>query len=450
MLYKRLVRYYDDVLNVDQELPKVDTKAAGRKPPAEEELAKLMRLVLGAIAKSPENDAQIGAMQSLPYANQMVLMHVIESVLATLQAPQEAEGVEAAPDTSTDMNLRELETMRRELAKKTELVSLHQDQLASAEAQIERLTEENKEMNAVLPGLRDSERERDTFRDQLDEWRPIIEQSKRQEAQIEKYRSRLEETSDLQRELQDLRTNEQDLKTTAGSRSTEADERSKRIERRYTSLQEEYTTLESDKQRLQARCDALEADHKADQTQMKGLMDRVQALDVQDGSVKTDREAHDPDTIATLRGEISDLQQKLELSTAPSSSRLSAQETPDSIESRESSLAAVHAEITAMRNNARSKEKEAQYVVHLTPGPSCGSSRKNTARTRARMAPANLHQKSFVQCLTSSRSLSSWTMLLCSDCPSAGTARTSCARMLRLRPMQQPRLFRYVFLLITA
>lgn len=389
-------------------------------------------------------------MQSLPYADQMVLMRVIESVLATLQAPQEAEEVEAAPDTSTDMNLRELENMRRELAKKTELVNLHQDQLASAEAQIERLTEENKEMNAVLPGLRDSERERDTFRDQLDEWRPIIEQSKRQEAQIEKYRSRLEETSDLQRELQDLRSSEQDLKTTVGSRSTEADERSKHIERRYTSLQEEYTTLESDKQRLQARCDALEADHKADQTQMKGLMDRVQALDVHDGSVKTDREAHDPDTIATLRGEISDLQQKLEMSTAPSSSRQSAQEAPDSIESRESSLAAVHAEITAMRNNARSKEKEAQYVVHLTPGPSCGSSRKNTARTRARMAPANLHQKSFVLCLTSSRSLSSWTMLLCSDCPSAGTARTSCARMLRLRPMQQSRLFRYVFLLITA
>ncbi|WFD40278.1 uncharacterized protein MJAP1_003264 [Malassezia japonica] len=214
VLYKRLVRYYDDVLNVDQELPKVDTKAAGRKPPAEEELAKLMRLVLGAIAKSPDNDAQISAMQSLPYADQMVLMRVIESVLATLQAPQEAEEVEAAPDTSTDMNLRELENMRRELAKKTELVNLHQDQLASAEAQIERLTEENKEMNAVLPGLRDSERERDTFRDQLDEWRPIIEQSKRQEAQIEKYRSRLEETSDLQRELQDLRSSEQDLKTT--------------------------------------------------------------------------------------------------------------------------------------------------------------------------------------------------------------------------------------------
>lgn len=444
------MRYYDDVLNVEQELPKVDTKAAGRKPPAEEELAKLMRLVLGAIAKSPENDAQIGAMQSLPYADQMVLMRVIESVLATLQAPQEAEEEEAAPDISTDMNQRELESMRRELAKKTELVNLHQDQLASAEAQIERLTEENKEMNAVLPGLRDSERERDTFRDQLDESRPIIEQSKRQEVQIEKYRSRLEETSDLQRELQDLRTNEQDPKTTAGSRSTEADERAKHIERRYTSLQEEYTALESEKQRLQAHCDALEADHKADQTQMKGLMDRVQAFEIQDGSAKTEREAHDPDTITALRGEVSDLQQKLELSTVSASSRQSVQETSDSIESRESSLAAVHAEITAMRNNARSKEKEAQYVVRLTPGPFCGSSRKSTAQTRARTAPANLHQKSFVLCLTSSRSLSSWTMLLCSDCPSAGTRRTSYARMLHLRPMQQSRLFRYVFLLTTA
>ena len=132
------------MLSWENDVPYVDT---AHGTPSEAELAQLLRLVLGVIAKSEANDAQIHAMQTLPYEDQMILMRVIEATLAGADAP-ETEAPEA--DTSIVADTKELETVRRELAKQTELATLYQNQLASVEAHLERIAEENKEMAAVV------------------------------------------------------------------------------------------------------------------------------------------------------------------------------------------------------------------------------------------------------------------------------------------------------------
>ena len=177
-------------------------------------------MVLGVIAKSEANDAQIHAMQTLPYDDQMVLMRVIERVLAAGDARDDATPTPDAADTSLVADAREVDALRRELAKQTERATLYQDQLASVEAHLQRVTEEHGEMAAELPTLRERERERIALRDQLDEWRPLVELSKRHEAQLAKYRERLDEMGTLRRELQALRAERTPAQSGAASSDT--------------------------------------------------------------------------------------------------------------------------------------------------------------------------------------------------------------------------------------
>ena len=64
-------------------------------------------MVLGVIAKSEANDAQIHAMQTLPYDDQMVLMRVIERVLAAGDARDDATPTPDAADTSLVADARD-------------------------------------------------------------------------------------------------------------------------------------------------------------------------------------------------------------------------------------------------------------------------------------------------------------------------------------------------------
>ena len=294
-------------------------------------------MVLGVIAKSEANDAQIHAMQTLPYDDQMVLMRVIERVLAAGDARDDATPTPDAADTSLVADAREVDALRRELAKQTERATLYQDQLASVEAHLQRVTEEHGEMAAELPTLRERERERIALRDQLDEWRPLVELSKRHEAQLAKYRERLDEMGTLRRELQALRAERTPAQSGAASSDTAPGAASSTLllERQLAALQEEHAELQQAHAALVARS-AAPSD--------------AAAPDVHDAAKSDTSRA--TDTIASLRSEVSQLQKQLAQTQlgghAPDHDTVSP-------EQRQSQLAAVHADITAMGNNARSK-----------------------------------------------------------------------------------------------
>lgn len=352
---------YEDVIDWEGAVPLIDITPT----PSNDQLVKLLRMVLGAIAKSEDNDTQISAMQSLPYEHQMVLMRVIESVLAEGKTPEQSF---QEPETSLLSEPKELEQVRRELAKQIELVSLHQDQLASAEAQVERLTEENKEMAAVvrwatltkLPSLRESERERDTFFGQLEEWRPIVETSKRQTAQLEKYRKRLDELTELRRETQKLRTENARLTAKADANASAKNPKSSSGSEQDT-FQDQIAQLSQQNAELQARCDTLESNRIKDQNELQELNQQIQSMNLTSDVPKAEGKSHNEETITSLREEITRLQNEL----ACLSSRSEPLQDTSTPHTRESGLAAVRADITAIRNNARSKEKEAQYVFCL-------------------------------------------------------------------------------------
>lgn len=346
-------------------------------------------MVLGVIAKSEANDAQIHAMQTLPYNDQMVLMRVIERVLAA----GDAHGSAPAPDADTSLvaDAHEVDALRRELAKQTERATLYQDQLASVEAHLQRVVDEHGEMAAELPTLRERERERIALRDQLDEWRPLVELSRRHEAQLAKYRERLDEMGALRRELQTLRAERAQTKGAGTTTDTapSAAASTLLLERQLAALQEEHAELQQAHAALAARSAA-----------------PSDAPDAPDTAPSDTSRA--TDTIASLRTEVSQLQKQLaqtQLSTPlPAHGAVSP-------EQRQSQLAAVHADLTAMRNNARSKEKEAQYVDPAHPGRSCASSRKSTPRTRRRASrPRGApRRKSSARCSTCSPSRFGWT-----------------------------------------
>ena len=73
-------RSYADVLQADAEPLPANFED-------ERERLRLLRLVLGIVVKSDDNDAHIAAMQSLPYNEQVVMMQVVESVLTELDRP---------------------------------------------------------------------------------------------------------------------------------------------------------------------------------------------------------------------------------------------------------------------------------------------------------------------------------------------------------------------------
>lgn len=266
-----------------------------------------------------------------------------------------------------------------------------------------------------LPGLRDSERERNIFRDQLDEWRPLVELSKRQETQLEKYRERLDEVAEMRRELQTLRAEKAQRSVPTHTEDKEAS--SKRAERKYAVLQEQHARLEQEHAQLRAQYEERETE-RAKQMEQQNLAQRGAQTDEPEEAPKSDVASPDNETIVSLREEISRLQSQLEhTKLMPDTDSLS-----DSPARHESHLAAVHADITAMRNNARSKEKEAQYVDRLILGPSYGNWPRNMAQKRTAIKDQLVDplQKSFVPYWTCSLNRSNWMTLSFSVYQNAG------------------------------
>lgn len=289
-------RSYADVLQADAEPLPANFED-------ERERLRLLRLVLGIVVKSDDNDAHIAAMQSLPYNEQVVMMQVVESVLTELDRP-------AAETPAPGPAAAELDALRRDAARHSDRAADFHEQLTSAEAHLDRLSSENKALTAELATVRAAVRERDALRDELDELRHLADQSKRQERALDKLRERAEMANELRRQVRELEQQNAELAGQAKDPSAPDTARvdQHRTERRVAELEDSCETLANERDALAARCKELElvrATHRA-------------ADDAPSG-----------DSAADIAG----------------------------------SLAAVQAEITALRNNAESKEHEAQALL---------------------------------------------------------------------------------------
>ncbi|WFD44447.1 hypothetical protein MPSI1_003115 [Malassezia psittaci] len=350
---------YEDVLHIETSIPTLDLNG---RTPAEDQLATLHRMIVIAIAKSEANETQISAMQSLPYEQQMILMQVIESGLSSPNQLKEEENEPKNNDPNL-LSKENADTLRLQLAKQKELTIMHQDQLTHAVEQLERITQENKQMAeevrfqrylTKLSHLRDCEQTCKALQQQVDEWRPVVDLSKRQEAQLDQYHERLDEVTELQQEVKKLRAERSEAKKDPNTLEINRDEPRnaialEKLRQECAKLQQGYKQVEQEKNELLERCKALE--NGEDSTQAKFDNDDV------------DRKSlSQPETLMSLRDEIARLQNQLESTKLVTVLDHDAAVPLDPAARRESHLAAIYAEITAMRNNARSKEKEAQYV----------------------------------------------------------------------------------------
>ncbi|WFD31809.1 hypothetical protein MSPP1_002848 [Malassezia sp. CBS 17886] len=411
-LHEAVLSYYADELACDaSRLPPIDVGriAETKSQQGDAELAKVLRLLLGIVVKSAKNDRSIHAMQTLPYTEQMVLMRVTEAVLALIDGEARGDGAgtanasPAAPSPAPAGAQQELDLLRREVEKERALVNVQQEQFAHAEAEVERLMEENTEIAAALKSLRSTERERDSLQDQVDEWRHTVEQSRKQQVALDKYKLRAEEAGDLKRHIQDLEEQNRRLVEQTAAKDAQKhmsgtpDRAMKLAEQQYATLHRRHESLLAAKDDLEERYSKLEADRAADQSQLRELLERdrmpddahnVHSADVADALAPTAQadEGAGPlrAQVAQVEAEVERLRARLREVDAPETAQdadaraadSAAPETAQHADARvtddeeaptfaeyHSSLAAVHAEITAMRNNARCKEREAESLL---------------------------------------------------------------------------------------
>lgn len=368
-----------------------------------EELCKLLRLVVRVVIKSDENAEQVGAMQQLPYEQQVTLMKTIEAALAAPPAsshPQLSTLEEApmAADQST-----EAKHLREALA-------LHQDQLTSAELEVERLNAENKQLRAAEQALRSCERERDALRDQMDEYRYLVDQAKKNDATLEKYQRRLDDMGDLRRRVKSLEQQNSLLiqeklaleSGTNAARQSKDDAQAisaKRLKRQLEELQHRHDQLTEEHGQRQVHVASLEKQCEDNKAVIDGYLERIRALEHSPGAGASDVRSNDlveapGDTdMSSLRLEITHLQKELDARGHTPDTQASAQPSI-SRQEYEAGLAAVQAEITAMRNNAKSKEQEAQSLLRKLAKKKSGDGKSTPKELRAVM---DLLQDSFQQ-----------------------------------------------------
>lgn len=161
--------------------------------------------MLGIVLKSDNNDEQVRAMQDLSVDEQVTMKYVVEDVLANFPSPEDPRFSENNEKSSNANQYRqELNALRRDLARANERVSEYHEQLGHIESEFERATAENKELASQLASFRSLEQERNTMRDLLDEYKPMIDAYKKQERTLGKLRERAEETLELKRQVREL------------------------------------------------------------------------------------------------------------------------------------------------------------------------------------------------------------------------------------------------------
>lgn len=319
------------------------------------ELAGVMRLVTAAVVKSEANEALIGAVHALPIEHQVVLMQVIEQVLEDMDIHQRDSHAAAAA--------AEIESLRREVRRLGNVVSEHQDQLSAAEHHIEQLLEENKRLGSVTTMLRTTEQERDSMRDQLDEWRHIIETSESRDNALAKYKRSAEELGDMRRQIRALEQKNatleresmmhKDVRVAEEQDSAAVQQRSMRqLEQLCAELDQRLQHEREENARLAQELERSRGEHAASKAQTEQLLERVHALEIGDGrsSAVSDVQGEEPEGEKETR--------------APAALLPELEQALPTADDTLASLSAVLAELTALRNNARSREHEAQSQLH--------------------------------------------------------------------------------------
>ncbi|WFD24367.1 hypothetical protein MEQU1_003066 [Malassezia equina] len=267
----------------------VDIQAAKARPPNDQELVKLLRLVVGLVVRSEDNNEHVNAMQSLAYDDQVTMMSIVESVLADVpqSPPLEAATTPAVPDQAA----QEIEALQRDLERANKSYQAQHERLVTVEADLQRVQEEHHRLDQLVASLRDVERERDALQDQQDEWKHMAEQSKKQARQLDVLRDRTEKAADLRRQVKELESRNSELATAladATDRSAsdlmEKHRSAHRLsERKYAQLEEAHEMLVHERDTLEARCYKLEEQRRTDQKQLDTLLERIRTLELDAG-----------------------------------------------------------------------------------------------------------------------------------------------------------------------
>ncbi|WFD28322.1 hypothetical protein MNAN1_003331 [Malassezia nana] len=281
--------------------------------PTDDELVKVLRLVVGLVVRSEGNDQHVHAMQSLSYEDQMTMMNLVESVLASVEPSDSAEpleGIEADATTSSSSQAaaQEIAALQRDLDRMNESYQVQHERLVSVEAELQRVQDEHRQLDQLVASLHQVERERDALRDEQEEWRLMVEQSKKQERQLEMLRARAEEATELRRQVKELKSKNKAL---AHDMANEADRSAsdlreqhrsaaRKSERMYAELEEAHEAVTQERDVLEARCYQLEEQRRADQKQLDTLLERVRTLDLEMGSLAP--------TLADETGELAPLE----------------------------------------------------------------------------------------------------------------------------------------------
>ena len=223
------------------------------------------------------------------------------------------------------------------------------------------------------------------MRDLLDEYKPMIDAYKKQERTLGKLRERAEETLELKRQVKELETKNAELVEQASdavdrSASDFAGKQravSLKSDRKYAQLEDQHAELVKERNVLQAQFALLEDKRHQDQIQLQSLLERVRSLEVDDthhhdtlpdalrSSVSQVEHTQDPLPITRNVEKSHDAQLLEQVQSAQHSSRRNVGYGTLDLGT---TLAAVQADITAMRNNNTSRRSEI-CLLYTSPSP---------------------------------------------------------------------------------
>lgn len=180
----------------------------------------------------------------------------------------------------------ELDSLRSQLRKS-------ENQLAEAEAEVERLSAVQKDQTKKLTDLQTRADEATKLKDQLDEYRHLASKAQRTENALEKYKKRLEEASGLRRQLKDLESQNTSLVDRNASLEGECARlseskplveaykvRVEEVEERNRRLEEEVATQRYNLEQTMQEVRALEEARAKDAEQMTTWQERAQELEL--------------------------------------------------------------------------------------------------------------------------------------------------------------------------
>ena len=204
------------------------------------------------------------------------------------------------------------------------------------------------------------------MRDKLDEWRPIVENSRRTDDALAKFKRRAEDAGDLRRQIRTLEQKYATLEREAGVQasahtadqqdsSTEQQRSTRKLELLIAELEQGIANEREENHRLALEIERAQVEKAANKVQMEQLLERVHALEI-GGSRSSVSDTQGKVTFENEKATTPTREPEADVAHTVPSTADQAPTPEDSL----ASLTALQAEITALRNNARSREQEAQ------------------------------------------------------------------------------------------